>query len=358
MFILPIKKLPERYIVHLDADAFFASVEQVLDARLKNRPVLVGGTPEGHGIVCSASYEARRFGVKGAMPMYKALKMCPNAVVVQPNFEAYKKYSQGMREIFYSYTKLVEMASIDEAYLDMSDFGEGAAEATKEMAIKIMQELKIPVSCGIASSKTVAKVASSMNKPRKMTVVPVGKEGSFLNNLPLRAIPGVGRKTSEHLEKLGFEKVSDVTGKGVNEMIDILGVGGVWLWKTAMGLDDSEVNPNRELPKSISKEHTIYHREDNERVLLALIEEMAQKIIVKLQRYEMRAKTIFLKLRYQDFQECSFQRNLPFVTDKKQLIMEMLTEFFQEKFRYNQPVRLVGVGVSNLQTNYNLTLFE
>ena len=217
----------ERHICHVDADAFFAAVEQVLNPRLKGKPVLVGGPSETSGIVSACSYEAKRLGVKTAMPMYLAKRKCPSAVVVAGNFDVYRDFSRRMYEIFMKYTPEVEMASIDEAYLDISGFEKvyrkNYVEIARSILMDVYKKLGISVSCGLSSSKTVSKVASSNNKPHKLTVVPFGKERAFLADLPLNAIPGIGVKTCEKLERFGFKKVVDVAKLSVNGVLDLLG---------------------------------------------------------------------------------------------------------------------------------------
>ncbi len=257
MFNLPLKQ-NKRQILHIDADAFFASVEQILNPKLRGKPVLVGGPSSTKGIVSAASYEAREFGIYSGMPMYLAKRRCPKATVVPGHFDAYRDFSKRMYQIFTRHTPDVEMGSIDEAYLDITGhadaFGESPELFTKMILMEIYGKLGISVSCGLASSKTVAKVASSQNKPHKLTVVPYGSEQKFLAPLQLRALPGIGPRTFAGLSSHGLSKLGDLSNMNMNEVLKRFGIWGIPLWKRSMGIDNSKVISTHSLPKSISKD--------------------------------------------------------------------------------------------------------
>ncbi len=359
-------------MLHIDADAFFATVEQVLNPNLRGKALLVGGPSRKNGIVSAASYEARKFGVKSGMPMYLATRKCPNAVVVPGNFRAYGEFSKRMYQIFLEFTPEVEMASIDEAYIDISGcelmHGKSAEQIARTMLMKIYEKIGISVSCGLASNKTVAKVASSLNKPHKLTIVPFGKEKQFLSPLPLNALPGVGPKTFEVLERCGLQKISDLNRLGAYEVINKFGIGMIPVWKKACGIDNSVVISTPSLPKSISKEKTFYQSCESQKELLRILKELSVIVLTKLRAYELRAKTINLKIRYRAepdeenrgriFQDFSFQKHLIRPSNLDDEIFPQMKKLFLENIDAQNSVRLIGIGVSNLAQNYNLSLFE
>lgn len=376
-----------RHILHIDADAFFASVEQILNPRLKGKPVLVGGPTDTHGIVSAASYEARKFDIKSGMAMYLAKRKCPQAIVVPGNFDAYRNFSRRMYKIFCEFTPDVEMASIDEAYLDITGCGEYRSitgdtfDIAETLARKILMEvykhLGLSVSCGMASSKMVAKVASSTYKPHKLTIVPYGKERNFLAPLELRAMPGIGPKTFETLSRVGLKTLGDLSNMKMSEVMDRLGVGGVALWKRACGIDNTEVISTQALPKSISKEHTFYQRDVSRKNLLVELKTLSVIVFEKLRKYRMKASTICIKIRYSGggyksaqfdgrkmtndekprFQDFSFQKHLDFPTCSDKKLFMTAKNLFLENLE-DESVRLIGIGVSGLKRVYNLTIFE
>lgn len=368
MFELPLRQ-KERQILHVDADAFFASVEQVINPELRGKPVLVGGSSKKFGIVSAASYEARRFGIKTGMPMYKAVQMCPKAKVVCGHFEVYRRFSRGMYRIFLNHTPEVEMASIDEGYLDLTGCeqmnGRSALDSAKAIAMEINKKLGISVSCGLSTSKTVSKVASSQNKPHKLTFVPPGKEAGFLASLDLRAIPGIGPRTCLALNRAGFYRVGDLSGISFAEVQSRLGIEGIALWKRCLGFDDSPVNSGASLPKSISKERTFYRSVNSREVCLRTLRELLRKVLKKLRGYKMKAHTVNLKIKYKDlfvnskrpFRSEAFQVHLPISSSCDSQIFPFVKKLFLENVE-NEPVRLLGVGVSTLTQQYNLSLFE
>lgn len=364
MFKLPIKQ-NRRSVLCVDADAFFSSVEQVLNPKLKGKPLLVGGPSVTHGIVSAASYEAKKFGIKSGMPMYLARKKCPQATVVSGNFEAYGDFSQRMYQIMTIFTPVVEMASIDEAYLDITGckpiHGLEPAEIAKKLMFYIYKKLGLPVSCGLASNKTVAKVACTINKPHKLTVVPFGKERDFLAPLPLDEIPGIGPKTSALLEKHGLKKVCDLSKLSSEEVMAKLGIHGIPLWKRCLGFDDAPVIGTVSLPKSISKEHTFYGEVRDFNFCLRHLKKLAENVFSKLRSHRLRARTIFIRIRYKqwkNFEDYSFQRHIEMPTALDSRLFPTAKNLFLENVRRDIDIRLIGIGVSNLVQNYNLSLFE
>ena len=368
MFELPLRQ-KERHILHIDADAFFASVEQVINPELRGKAVIVGGSSKKYGIVSAVSYEARKYGIKTGMPIYQAVKQCPSAEVVCGHFEVYQRFSRGMYRIFSKYTPEVEMASIDEAYLDITGCGlmnrKSPIEIAKAIATDINKKLGISVSCGLSSSKTVSKVASSNHKPHKLTVVPFGKEVHFLAPFELRALPGIGPRTCESLQRAGFYTLGDLSGISLAEVQSRLGVAGIYLWKKALGVDDAPVLSGCSLPKSISKERTFYKTVNSREVCLSTLRSLLSKVLKKLRAHQMKAYTVNLKIRYKDyfvnqkkpFRNVAFQQNLALASACDSQIFPVIKRLFLENIE-NEPVRLLGVGVSTLTQQYNLSLFE
>jgi DNA polymerase-4 len=275
-----------------------------------------------------------------------------------------------MYSIFTKYTPDVEMASIDEAYLDITgcktlhklDY----PEIARNISMEINRKLGLSVSCGMASSKVVSKVASSQNKPHKLSIVPYGGEAKFLAPLPLRAMPGIGPKTFAVLESFGFKTLGELAALTLNEVMQKFGVHGVPLWKHARGIDDSEVISSHALPKSISKENTFYENAVGEATALKELQELGSIVFSKLRASGLRAKTICVKIRYRNldagsesiFKDFSFQQNLDFPTSLDNKLWPPIKKLFLKNLDQNEQLRLIGVGVSNLIQNYNLNLFD
>lgn len=394
MFKIPLIQ-KRRIILHVDADAFFASVEQVLNPALKGKPVLVGGPSEHNGIVSAASYEAKKFGITSGMPTYLARKKCPQAIFVPGNFEAYRKYSKAIYQILSKYTPDTEMASIDEAYLDITGcerlYKKSAPEIARSMLTEIYKKTGLSVSCGLASSKTVAKVASSTNKPHKLTIVPYGKEQEFLSNLHLRAIPGVGPRTFEILERCGLEKIGQLSDMSMDDVFKIFGVQGIPLWKRARGIDNTPVVSSRALPKSISKEHTFYSHVGSQELAVKYIKELSEMVFMQLRDHGLKARTVFIRIRYKReiggghgnfestnesssrgnksevgsaestkgrlFEDFGFQKNIDMPTALSGKLFNAMRDLFFQHVE-GREIRLIGVGVTGLSQNYNLSLFS
>lgn len=359
----------KRQILHIDADAFFASVEQLVNPELRGKPVLVGGPSETKGIVSAASYEARKFGIKSAMPMFLAKQKCPEAIVVSGHFDLYRDFSKRMYEIMLEFTPQVQMASIDEAYLDITGceamHGLDARGVAKKILMEIYNRTGLSVSCGMASNKTVAKVASSLNKPHKMTVVPFGKEKKFLEPLSLNALPGVGPRTFQLLEKFGLKNIGDVSSMSLDQVWKMFGVQGIPLWKRSNGIDNSVVKSIKVPPKSISKEHTFYDSVRSKQVCIDQIKELSRIVFTRLRKNKMKAKTIFVKVRYNQsgeegrkFKDFTFQKHLDIASSMDNRLFAEAKKLFEINFEDGEKVRLVGIGVSGLIQNYNLNLFE
>ncbi len=338
-----------RKIVHVDMDAFFASVEQRDAPTLRGRPVAVGGSGE-RAVVAAASYEARRFGVRSALPMRRALSLCPELVVVPPRFDVYRQVSAQVRAVFRSYTELVEPLALDEAYLDVTDPLRGPPSGTLiALAIKadILRETGLTASAGVAAGKFLAKVASGMMKPDGLTVIRPEESLAFLARLPIERFHGVGPRTAERMRALGITNGAELRARSVEELERHFGKAGRFFHMVASGVDDRPVEPNRER-KSIGSETTLERdlsaRADLEPILADLCEDVARH----LRRHGLVAKTVVVKLRFSDFKTVTRSRTgVEAITDASELQAAAYRLAF-EVDRPRQPIRLLGVSVAHL----------
>lgn len=346
-----------RAIIHVDMDAFYASVEQRDRPELRGRPVVVGGRPEGRGVVAAASYEARRFGVRSAMPCARAARLCPDAVFVRPDFSKYTAVSRTIRRMFLDVTDLVEPLSLDEAFLDVSERTEPPERIARQLKRRIRDETKLTASAGVGPNKFIAKLASDLEKPDGLVVVPEGEMLSLIAELPVRRLWGVGPKTARRLEEAGLKTIADVRARGEG-MVQLFGRHGAALLELAHGRDDRPVVPDRP-PKSRGAERTfaqdLRRREDIEAVLRALAKEVADA----LARRRLEGRTVVLKVRYSNFQTVTRSRTRPHVFDEAE-ITRLGLRLLDETEADRRPVRLLGVSVSGLQSRAGeqLSLFR
>lgn len=339
-----------RKIVHIDMDAFYASVEQRDNPELRGRPVVVAWKGK-RSVVCAASYEARRFGVRSAMAATHAERLCPEAVFVPPDFTRYRAVSRAVREIFARHTDLIEPLSLDEAYLDVTENKTGIATATKVASAirqQIREELNLTASAGVAPNKFLAKIASDWKKPNGLFVIQPAEVEAFLTPLPVGRIPGVGKVTEERLSKLGLRTVGDLRARKLDDLQELFGRYGQRLYELARGVDNNSVEPNRPT-QSISAEDTF-----ETDVLLADTEPMIRRLAEKTwaaSRKETRiARTVVLKLKTAEFQILT--RSLTPITPPascEQLTAIALTLRERVNFTPGQRFRLVGVGLSNFR---------
>jgi len=352
-----------RRIVHLDLDAFYASVEVLLNPSLAGRPVVVGGSPETRGVVSSASYEARAYGVRSAMPMREALRLCPDAVVLPPRHEVYLAYSRRVMDILRQVTPLVEQLSIDEAFLDLTapdEPWEGAVEIARTLQARIRDEVGLSASLGVATNKLVAKIASDEGKPGGLVVVPPGEEVAFLSPLPVQKLWGVGPVTAQRLAALGVTTIGELSQLSLEQLVAEFGERhGTSLYQQARGLDDRPVQPQRER-KSVGHEHTFSRDVRDRDRLVEEIRRLSQRVAERLQRHGRPARTITLKLRRADFSTVTRSRTLPAPTDDAEVICATATALFDGEWRPGEPVRLLGVRASNLAgaAGYQLPLIS
>jgi DNA polymerase-4 len=339
-----------RTIMHADMDAFYASVEQFDNPELKGKPVVVGGSPEGRGVVAAASYEARAFGVRSAMPMSRALRLCPEAVRISPRFDRYGAVSHVVMGIFRSVTLLVEPLSLDEAFLDVTgrhqEYG-GATELARYLKAEVLRETGLTVSVGVAINKTVAKIASDMKKPDGLTVVAPGREKAFLAPLPVRRLWGVGPKAEAVLNAAGFKTVGDIARVSQDRVEALFGRRGPELWQMANGKDDRPVITDHER-KSVGAETTFPRDLPDGPELHGEIDRLAVGVAERLRHGESVSRTIALKLRYSNFRTITRQQSRPEPTDDPAEIAETARSLLAKVAKPEDRFRLVGINCGNL----------
>jgi DNA polymerase-4 len=343
--------MSQRTILHVDLDAFFVSVEQASNPALKGKPVVVGGKPGSRGVVATASYEARAFGLHSAMPILTAVRLCPQAIFIEGNYQHYAEVSKKFMAILADFSPFLEPMGLDEAYMDVTGF-ESLHGSIRQMALKIKQrvkdELGIVASIGIASCKVVAKVASDESKPDGLIEVPPGGEAAFLSPLAIRKLPGVGEKTEQVLTRLGIRTIGQLARTPPNALKSRFGTFGEMLHRNANGIDNSQVTPPEEA-KSISRE-TTFNEDTHDNVFLsATLRYQAEKVGADLRKSGKQAKCVSIKVRYADFTTITRQRTLLQATDMDQIIFQTGNELLQKTVEDNRlAIRLIGIGVSSL----------
>ncbi len=338
-----------RKIIHVDMDAFFASVEQRDRPELRGRPVVVGGSPEGRGVVASASYEARRFGVKSAMSAKRALALCPGLQFVHPDFEKYERVSQQIRAIFHQVTDRVEPLSLDEAYLDVTVNHRGVPLA-RDLALWIKEQIRaetgLTASAGVGPNKFIAKVASDYRKPDGLVVVPPERVEAFISTLPVERLWGVGPVTAKKLQELGFHRVTELRLASVEVLEVQPGKFGRFLHGLAWGQDDREVEGPSE-PKSRGTERTFGRDLLDVTALLSTQAEQCQELADRLREYESLARTVTVKVRYADFRTITRSRTLDPPTDQRPRLEGVARDLLLEATEAGRtPIRLLGLSVS------------
>ena len=340
---------PQRKIIHVDMDAFFASVEQRDNPDLRGKPVAVGGS-SGRGVVAAASYEARRFGVKSAMPSVTAKRLCPDLIFVKSRFDAYREASEAIRAIFRHHTDLVEPLSLDEAYLDVTVNKLGIPAATK-VAQMIRQEIRaktqLTASAGVSYNKFLAKLASDQNKPDGMCVIRPGEGADFVAELPIRRFHGVGPRGEEKMARLGIATGADLAAKDRAWLTQHFGSFGEYLYRAARGIDDRPVRSNR-IRKSVGGERTFSvdrHEPDELRSTLAEIVEIVWE---RIDRAQARGRTVTLKLKYNDFRIVTRARSLSRNVGGKDEFAQIAQDILEDMLPLPRPIRLMGLTLSNL----------
>jgi len=336
-------------------DAFYASVEQLDNPDLRNKPVAVGGSSE-RGVVSAASYEARKFGVKSAMSSVIAKRNCPSLIFVKPRFERYKEISSQIRNIFLEYTDLVEPLSLDEAYLDVTENKKGIPSASliaKEIRDRIKEKTGLNASAGISINKFIAKVASDINKPNGQKTVNPEEVEVFLEQLQIRKFYGVGKVTAEKMYQLGIFKGIQLKEKSEEFLTENFGKSGRYYFNVVRGIHTSEVKTDR-IRKSLGAERTFNENIASEIFMLERLENIAEEIERRLKKSEVAGKTVTLKIKYSDFTLQTRSKSLPYYIASKAIILETSKELlFQEKMKNS--VRLLGITLSNLNTGRNVS---
>jgi DNA polymerase-4 len=344
--------MPERAraIIHLDLDAFYAGVEILEDPALAGKPVLIGGHPEGRGVVAAASYAARAFGVRSAMPMARALVLCPEAVILPARFSVYSDYSRRVMDILRAVTPLFEQMSIDEAYLDVTEqtpSWPAAVDLARQLQRQVRDGVGLSASLGVASNKLVAKIASDHEKPGGLTVVPPGQEASFLAPLPVRVLWGVGPVMASKLAELGATSVGDLARLPEEELRQRFGKHGAALARQARGIDRRPVITERQV-KSVSQERTFRRDLTDPQVMREQLHKMSQRVAHRLVKNELVAGTIGIKLRYSDFTTLTRQMSLAVPTADGRVIAQAACALLDRTWQKRRPVRLLGVSAQRL----------
>lgn len=341
---------PQRYIAHMDLDSFFVSVEVLNNPELKDKPLIVGGSRE-RGVVAACSYAARKFGVHSAMPMKKAVQLCPQVIVIRGTYSDYSKYSRWVTNIIAAKAPLFEKASVDEFYIDLTGMDKYFDPYTWTIALReeIIDETKLPISFGLATNKLVAKIATDEAKPNGYLFVQPGKEKEFLAPLPVNKIPGVGEHTFISLKEMGIKLIGDICKFTAAEMEEKLGKWGTDLWNKAHGLHFSEVHPYHEA-KSISTENTFEENKTDVAFLLSELVRMTERVAYELRGDEKLAGCIAVKIRYSDFETTSKQTTVNYTFRDDELI-PVAIDLFHKLYKKGRPVRLVGVRLSELTNN-------
>lgn len=344
-----------RVILHLDLDAFFCAVEELRDPSLRGKPFAVGGKPDERGVVASCSYAARALGIRSAMPMSQAVRLCRNLIIVPGRHSAYGEMSRQVMERLHNLSPLVEQISIDEAFIDISEIREPAAQIARRLQEQIKEELRLPCSVGVASNKLVAKIATETGKkaargpdaPQALTVVEAGTESEFLAPLPVNMLWGVGPKTEKKLSELGIRSIGQLAALGEVHLAALFGENGREMSRHAKGIDERPVLTERET-KSISQETTFTRDVNDDKALEATLREQSDEVARNLRREHLAGATVKLKLRWADFTTLTRQTTLPVPTDQAADIFEAACTLLRKVRENRSPVRLLGVGVSHL----------
>jgi len=347
-----------RKILHVDLDAFFCSVEELLDPSLKDKAFATGGTSDGRGVVTSCSYAARLHGVRSAMPMRKAMRICPNLLTVRGHYEYYSRYSKRVMDILQNITPLVESISIDEAFLDVSDLHQEPKNIALDLQMKIRRETGLPCSIGVASNKLVAKIATNIGKsehkkptpPMAIKVIPQGKEELFLKTLPIREMWGVGPKSEKLLQDFGIVVIGDIQSIQIEKLEKMLGSFAYTLKNRALGIDNRQVG-NDENVKSISNERTFFDNLIKKNDVHSVIKDLSEKVGQRLRKRGLSGRTIRLKIRWPNFETITRQLTLNQPTNHDSVIFSSVKDLFEKVWLEGKGVRLVGVGVSKLESD-------
>jgi DNA polymerase IV len=339
-----------RKIIHIDMDAFYASVEQRDNPEYRKKPIAVGGSPEGRGgVVATASYEARKYGVRSAMPSKKAIQLCPHIIFVRPRFDVYKSVSEKIREIFSRYTDLIEPLSLDEAFLDVTTDKQNIGSAI-DIATAIRQsikdELQLTASAGVSINKFVAKIASDINKPDGLTFIGPSRIESFMESLPVEKFYGVGKVTAEKMKSMNLHTGADLKKLSEQELIRHFGKSGRFFYQIVRGIDDREVQPHRET-KSVGAEDTFATDLTIFNELKEELKKLADLVQQRLVKHQLKGRTVTLKIKFHDFRIITRSHSLNNHISDSDTILQIAIELMAAALDDQDKVRLLGISVSN-----------
>jgi DNA polymerase-4 len=344
-----LKDPQKKYLAHLDLDCFFVSVERIKDPSLNGKPVVVGGSPSGRGVVASASYEARKFGVHSAMPAGQALRLCPNLIIVRGHYEDYTDYSDRLYKRMLDIAPVIERVSIDEMNMDFTGcealYDNDLPGFMKTLQAMVLKEFSLPCTIGLASNKTIAKIAATSVKPAGVRFIPHGKEEEFLAPLPVDALPGIGVKTAPRIKQKGFHLVSDLQALSRKQVTDIFGKHGEWLFDVAHGGGSDTVHPDT-VRKSIGREETFSHDIADKNQLEKILYELVEDVCGSLRRKHWKTKTITLKLRYADFDTITRASTIE-PTQDDAVVFNVVRNLLAQGYTRKVPLRLLGVSLRN-----------
>jgi DNA polymerase IV len=339
----------KKYLAHLDLDCFFVSVERIKDPSLMGKPVVVGGSPSGRGVVASASYEARKFGVHSAMPAGQALRLCPNLIIVHGHYTDYTDYSDRLYKRMLEIAPIIERVSIDEMNMDFTGcealYNNDLPAFMKTLQALVLKEFSLPCTIGLASTKTIAKMAATSVKPAGVRFIPHGEEEKFLAPLPVDAIPGIGVKTAPRIKQKGFHTIADLQTLTLRQMTDIFGSHGEWFFEVAHGGGSDTVHPDT-TRKSIGREETFSHDVADKSQLEKILHELVEDVCASLRRKRWRTKTITLKIRYSDFDTITRAETVE-PTQDDAVVFDIVRRLLKEGCTRHLPLRLLGVSLKN-----------
>ena len=340
----------QRKIIHVDMDAFFASVEQRDFPEYQGKPVIVGGQPNSRGVVAACSYEARKFGIHSAMSCSRAYRLCPQAIFVPPRFEAYREVSKQIREIFWKYASQVEPLSLDEAYLDVtytSDFDGSATRIAQAIKAEIFETTKLNASAGVSYNKFLAKIASDMDKPNGLYVIKPEQGLSFVAELPIGKFHGIGPATEAKMQKLGIKTGADLRSQSLVDLIKKFGKSGQYYYNIARAIDERPVRSTR-VRKSLGKETTFSEDIVSIALLTDQLNTLAEQVIGNLAKQQLQAKTVTLKVKYDDFQQVTRAFSVDEILDLA-AVQQLIPQLLNRTQAGVRPVRLVGLSLSGLE---------
>jgi len=341
---------PVRKIIHIDMDAFYASIEQRNNPALKGKPVIVSGPPNSRSVVCTCSYEARKFGIHSAMPASHAYRLCPQGVFVPPHFSEYKEASRQIHEIFSDYTEIIEPLSLDEAYLDVTKNKRDIRSAlliAREIKTRIKEKTSLTASGGVSYNKFLAKIASDWQKPDGLTLITPKKAVPFLEDLPIGKFYGIGKKTEEHMKKIGILRGKDLKRYERWELIELFGKSGSYYYDVVRGIDERPVEMER-VRKSIGREETFSRDIVDRNEIREILNRIAGELEETLRKLETGGKTVTLKVKYHDFQSVTRSVSLTQPVSARRELMAQAEQLMDKTAVGERPIRLIGLSLTSL----------